>query len=256
MLVMTAGELRPAGHDLAGSASRRPPPPSSAPTWSGGASRTARSRPGRRPSTFIDAVVRTVEADVIYAHAPNDSHQDHVAVSAAALAAARRLGRVLYYQSPSTTSFDPTVFVDVGGRPCRASSPRCAPTGRRSCSARWSTSRRSRSARRYWGSRAKTCYAEAFETPRFLWDIGALPAARASPVADHRARTPGAACSAGGMTVTEPARRDRPAPPARCRVATSARAVDVPLTCSPGSPSWPARAGRRPGDPRRRHRRS
>ena len=26
---------------------------------------------------------------------------------------------------------------------------------------------------RYWGSRAKISYAEAFETPRFVWDIGA-----------------------------------------------------------------------------------
>jgi hypothetical protein len=36
---------------------------------------------------------------------------------------------------------------------------------------------------RFWGSRAKVCYAEAFESPRFVWDIYA-PAARSHSFAD------------------------------------------------------------------------
>jgi hypothetical protein len=37
---------------------------------------------------------------------------------------------------------------------------------------------------RYWGSRAKVCYAEAFETPRFLWEIGTGTALDKSSTAD------------------------------------------------------------------------
>lgn len=127
---------------------------------------------GRLTVEFLDAVVRSVDADLIYVHAPNDTHQDHVAVSAAALAASRRLGRILYYQSPSTTSFDPTVFVDVES----TLSGKLA-----SLNAHWSQVMQCEMVQleavevtaQYWGNRAKTSYAEAFETPRFTWDIGA-----------------------------------------------------------------------------------
>jgi hypothetical protein len=37
---------------------------------------------------------------------------------------------------------------------------------------------------RYWGSRAKVSYAEAFETPRFLWEIGAGTASDKSSTAE------------------------------------------------------------------------
>lgn len=126
---------------------------------------------GRAAVEAVDAVVARVGADVVYAHAPNDTHQDHVAVARAALAAGRRLGRVLFYQAPSTTSFDPTVFVDVertlGGKLA-------------SLRAHWSQVMLCEMVdleavevgARYWGSRAKVSYAEAFETPRFVWDIG------------------------------------------------------------------------------------
>jgi len=125
---------------------------------------------GRETVSLLDAVVRRVGADVLYAHAPNDSHQDHVATSYAALAAGRRLERVLFYQSPSTTTFDPTVFVDV----------EVSLSGKLAAlRAHWSQVMQCAMVdleevevgARYWGSRAKVCYAEAFETPRFVWDI-------------------------------------------------------------------------------------
>jgi len=130
---------------------------------------------GREAVSLIDAVVRQVDADVIYSHAPGDTHQDHVATSAAALAAGRRLERVLFYQSPSTTSFDPTVFVDV----------EVALSGKLAAlRAHWSQVMQCpmvdleevEVTARYWGARAKLCYAEAFESPRFVWDIGARSA--------------------------------------------------------------------------------
>jgi LmbE family N-acetylglucosaminyl deacetylase len=126
---------------------------------------------GREAVSIIDRVVQEVGADVLYAHAPNDTHQDHVATSKAALAAGRRLERVLFYQSPSTTSFDPSVFVDV----------EISLSGKLAAlRAHWSQVMQCAMVdleavevtARYWGSRAKVCYAEAFESPRFVWDIG------------------------------------------------------------------------------------
>jgi hypothetical protein len=39
---------------------------------------------------------------------------------------------------------------------------------------------------RYWGTRAKVCYAEAFESPRFVWDIGARAATMAPALSSIR----------------------------------------------------------------------
>jgi LmbE family N-acetylglucosaminyl deacetylase len=125
---------------------------------------------GRAAVDVVDAAVRSVGADVVYTHAPNDSHQDHVAVSAASLAAGRRAGRVLCYQSPSTTSFDPTVFVDVS---------RTVEDKMSSLQAHWSQVmdcpmvdlEAVQAGVRYWGHRARTRFAEPFETPRFLWQL-------------------------------------------------------------------------------------
>ena len=133
---------------------------------------------GRDAVSVVDEVVTRTGADVIYAHAPNDTHQDHVATSLAALAAGRRTARVLFYQSPSTTSFNPTVFVDVE----RTLGDKLA-----SLRAHWSQVMQCamvdleavKAGARYWGSRAKISYAEAFETPRFVWEIPAAAVAQA-----------------------------------------------------------------------------
>ena len=125
---------------------------------------------GREVVAFVDAVVRRTGAELVYVHAPDDTHQDHVATSRAVLAAARRMTRVLYYQSPSTTSFDPTVFVDVESTLAGKLD---------AIKAHWSQvmqcpmvdTEAIEVSARYWGTRAKICYAEAFETPRFVWDV-------------------------------------------------------------------------------------
>jgi LmbE family N-acetylglucosaminyl deacetylase len=138
---------------------------------------------GRDAVSLVDDIVNRTGADVIYAHAPNDTHQDHVATSLAALAAGRRMARVLFYQSPSTTSFNPTVFVDVE----RTLGDKLA-----SLRAHWSQVMQCamvdleavESGAKYWGSRAKISYAEPFETPRFVWEIGANSIARPSAIHD------------------------------------------------------------------------
>jgi LmbE family N-acetylglucosaminyl deacetylase len=143
---------------------------------------------GQDAVAVVDAVVREVNPDVVYVHAPHDTHQDHVATSRAATAAARRTARTLYYQSPSTTSFDPTVFIDV---------EQTLQGKLDALRAHWSQVTQcefldlsaTEAGCRYWGSRARIAYAEPFETPRFLWEpvaaAAAEPSQLLSPVADE-----------------------------------------------------------------------
>jgi LmbE family N-acetylglucosaminyl deacetylase/CheY-like chemotaxis protein len=62
----------------------------------------------------IACLVRKYEPKVVFTHAEEDTHQDHRATFAATMIAARSVGNVLCYQSPSTTtSFQPNLFLDV-----------------------------------------------------------------------------------------------------------------------------------------------
>ncbi len=64
---------------------------------------------------FISAAIREFNPDVVYTHSLNDVHQDHRQTHNASLVAARHVKTVLCYQSPSsTTSFSPSLFVDIG----------------------------------------------------------------------------------------------------------------------------------------------
>jgi LmbE family N-acetylglucosaminyl deacetylase len=63
----------------------------------------------------IERALAAVAPDVVYTHSPNDSHQDHRAVAEATLSAARRVSNVCFYEGPTTTSFAPTMYVDVAG---------------------------------------------------------------------------------------------------------------------------------------------
>ena len=74
---------------------------------------TARSRPARRwPS--IESVLATPEADLVYVHAPEDSHQDHRAtVGRDAVRRPPAVPRAALPEPPPPLSFAPTVFVDV-----------------------------------------------------------------------------------------------------------------------------------------------
>jgi LmbE family N-acetylglucosaminyl deacetylase len=137
---------------------------------------------------LIDDVIRKCRADVVYTHASNDSHQDHVNTSASAISASRKLSRVLCYQSPSTTGFEPTVFVDVeetlSGKlealeAHRSQVLRCDMVDLEAIEA----------ASRYWGYQARMRYAEAFETPRFVWDIARRATSTAVLVGDTRRTT-------------------------------------------------------------------
>jgi two-component system, NtrC family, response regulator HydG len=63
---------------------------------------------------IIGRVVATVQPTVIYTHSLHDVHQDHRNTHQAAMVAAREVGRVYCFQSPSATvDFRPTRFVTI-----------------------------------------------------------------------------------------------------------------------------------------------
>lgn len=62
----------------------------------------------------IADLVKRYQPKVVFTHSEEDTHQDHRATFAATMIAARSVGNVLCYQSPSaTTSFQPNLFLDI-----------------------------------------------------------------------------------------------------------------------------------------------
>ncbi len=118
----------------------------------------------------IEQVIESTRADLVYVHAPEDSHQDHRAVAAATLGAARRLSRVLHYQSPSTLTFTPTVYVDVTAYLSGKVAALSAHASQVEMSAMVEPDAVVASAR-HWGSQARIGYAEAFQPTRLVLDL-------------------------------------------------------------------------------------
>lgn len=124
---------------------------------------------------MIEKAISDTEADVIYVHAPDDSHQDHRAVAAATLSAARHGRRILHYRSPSTTRFEPTVFVDISAHLDRKIDALSCHRSQVENSAMVDPEVVAASARHF-GAQARVRYAEAFMPARFVWDLAPPPA--------------------------------------------------------------------------------
>jgi LmbE family N-acetylglucosaminyl deacetylase len=125
---------------------------------------------GAAAITVIDEVVAAAQADIMYTHAPRDTHQDHRSVAVASVAAARRMQVVMYYETPSTQEFDPTMYVEVDEvldkklealRMHRSQVVRSGPVDLEAITA----------TARFRGFQGRARHAEAFETPRFVWDL-------------------------------------------------------------------------------------
>ena len=69
---------------------------------------------GAETISIIEAAIRELHATHVYTHSIEDTHQDHRAVHAASLVAARGVPNVYCYQTPSSTvEFKPHRFVDI-----------------------------------------------------------------------------------------------------------------------------------------------
>jgi LmbE family N-acetylglucosaminyl deacetylase len=70
--------------------------------------------PGAEMIAIIEAAIRELHATHVYTHCLEDTHQDHRAVHAASMVAARGVPNVYCYQTPSSTvEFKPNRFVDI-----------------------------------------------------------------------------------------------------------------------------------------------
>ena len=121
---------------------------------------------------LIERALSETGADVVYVHAPDDSHQDHRAVAAATVSAARHGRRILHYRSPSTTRFEPTLFVDISAHLDRKIDALSCHGSQVENSAMVDPEVVAASARHF-GAQARVRYAEAFVPGRFVWDLAA-----------------------------------------------------------------------------------
>ena len=118
----------------------------------------------------LDLWMKALQPDVVYGHPPNDSHQDHRAMGWATLAAARNHCRVLHFQSPTAIDFRPTIYVDISDT-MQAKLDIVAEHASQVDSSLRVDLEAYRARAVAHGFEARVGYAEAFETPRFVWDF-------------------------------------------------------------------------------------
>lgn len=61
----------------------------------------------------IEVVLKRIAPEVIFVHHEDDTHQDHRALSKAAVSATRYVRNVLFFEGPTTKNFAPAIFVDI-----------------------------------------------------------------------------------------------------------------------------------------------
>jgi len=134
----------------------------------------------------IDRVLSEIGADVLYTHAPDDTHQDHRATASASLSAGRGVPTILQYETPSTLHFDPSVFVDIDDvldakvAAVRAHLSQVLRAGRVDLDALEAQAR-------FRGYQGRMRAAEGFEVARLAWEPGRSRQAGAV-VGNHEAR--------------------------------------------------------------------
>jgi len=143
---------------------------------------------GREAVATVESVLIAGACDVVYCPAPDDSHQDHRATAEAALGAARRSLQVLCYETPTTLSFAPTVFVDLEGRVGAKLELIGAHRSQVDASELVDLSVVAASAR-YRGAQARVAHAEAFQSHRFVWELAPSPARGVGATAQFGARS-------------------------------------------------------------------
>jgi len=61
----------------------------------------------------LEAVVQQVQPDTVYVNYRDDTHQDHRLLAQVAHSVTRYVPNVLAYETPSSTAFEPTLFMDI-----------------------------------------------------------------------------------------------------------------------------------------------
>jgi len=63
---------------------------------------------------MVERYIKEIQPHFIFVNFFEDTHQDHRTVNRSVLSAARYVKNVMFYEVPTTDSFTPNVFVDIG----------------------------------------------------------------------------------------------------------------------------------------------
>jgi len=61
----------------------------------------------------LESIVQQVNPDTVYVNYGEDTHQDHRVLSQVARSVTRYVANVLYYETPSSTNFEPAAFMGI-----------------------------------------------------------------------------------------------------------------------------------------------
>ncbi|MFH1995736.1 MAG: PIG-L family deacetylase [Candidatus Omnitrophota bacterium] len=121
----------------------------------------------------VEKVIYEVKPDIIFHNYFNDVHQDHRAIAYGTSSASRYVKRVLYYEVPTTNSFEPDIYVDISDVIKRKLELIKLHTSqvRRTHVPRLTILESVQSCATFRGFQARVKYAEGFKSMRFLMDI-------------------------------------------------------------------------------------
>ena len=63
---------------------------------------------------LAELYIKKIQPNFIFVNFFEDTHQDHRTVNRSVLSAARYVRNVMFYEVPTTSSFTPNIFVDIG----------------------------------------------------------------------------------------------------------------------------------------------
>jgi len=61
----------------------------------------------------LETVIAAIQPDTVYVNYSEDTHQDHRTLAQVARSVTRYIANVLYYETPSSMNFEPSVFMDI-----------------------------------------------------------------------------------------------------------------------------------------------
>ncbi len=79
----------------------------------GGCSDTSLPQQAMALMETLEKLVKQVQPDTVYVNHRDDTHQDHRVLAQVANSVTRYVPNVLAYETPSSISFDPTLFMDI-----------------------------------------------------------------------------------------------------------------------------------------------
>jgi two-component system response regulator HydG len=144
---------------------------------------------------IVGRVIEAVRPTIIYTHSIHDVHQDHRNTHRAVMVAARQIGRVFCFQSPSATvDFRPTRFVAIDGQLSEKLAA-IGTFGSQTAVRDYLEPDLIEASARYWSRYSDGRYAEAFEVIRDGAAVGAgeldlAAAAAVSPAAPSSVAAP------------------------------------------------------------------